>query len=224
MENDLTLSEKLLLLAIRPGKGGINGFSSHSLDFALLGAVVLEMTLDKGVIIADKRVEVISAKYSSEAQKYLLEKMSRSSKPRKISHWMGTLAVSKQKLKRAVYESLVKKKEVKLEDRHFLFFRWKKPFLHPMHHATQVINEVKDMVMRSSDKPEDIFLMTLLESASLLRRIYSDRQARRSARKKISNFQTANADSETVKQAIDTARAVRASVAASAAAAAAAHG
>jgi hypothetical protein len=223
MENDLTLSEKLLLLAIRPGKGGIMGLASQSLDFGLVGAVILELALDRRVNVTNKYVEILTAQYNNPAQGYLLEKMALSSRPRKITHWMNSMVVSKRKLKSAVYESLVQKKEVKLEDRHFLFFRWKKPFLSPVHHASQVIFKVKDLVIGGSDNPEDIYLLTLLEAAYLLRRIYPDCQSRRSVKKKIKQFETVHTNSETVKQAIENAKAVKASIAISIAASHARH-
>jgi len=223
METDLTLSEKLLLLAIRPGKGGIMGLVSTSLDFTLLGAVILELALKQRVNIIDKRVEVISADYSTEAWKYLLEKMRGSSKPRKISHWMNHPTFSKRKLKMAIYHSLVIKKEIRLEDRHFLFIRWKKPFLHPAHHASQLIFKVKDIVSGGSDHPEDIYLLTLLEVTGLLRRIYTERAARYAARTKIKQFQMFNTSSESIRQAIETAKMVRSAIITSVAAAHASH-
>lgn len=223
MENDLTLSEKLLLLAVKPGKGGLMMFVSDKLGFALLGAVILELALKQRVNIVDKRVEVVSPEYSTEAQRYLMEKMESSSRPRKIGHWMNHLTVSKRKLKYKLYESLVLKKELKLEDRHFLFIRWKKPYLHPAHHASHVIFKVKEIVSGGSERPEDIYLLTLLEVTGLLRRVYAERTARKAARLKIKKFQIFNDSSEAVRQALETAKAVRFSIMTSVAASHASH-
>jgi hypothetical protein len=222
MENGLTLCEKLLLLAVRPEKGGLTGISSQEIDFALVGAVLLELTLTRNVIIRDKRVEVLSDKSSSALHNYVLERLSHSSKPRKIRHWMEPFTISKKKVRAELYQSLVQKREIRLEDRHFLFFRWKKPFLSAGNHVYNLVDKVKNHILQAPENSEDIFLLAMLEPAELLKRIYPERSMRRSARMKIKHFFEKNQSSEIVLQAMETVNAVKAAISARRAAAAAA--
>ncbi len=223
MENEMTVNEKLLLLAIRPGKGGISGMSSQDLDFTLLGATFLELTLSRNVDIKDKRIELISGKTSSPLYAYLLEKLAKSTRPRKISRWLSSVSISKRKVRAGIYDSLVQKREIKLEDRHFLFFNWKKPFLMPGNHVFYLIDKIKTTISQGPGFPEDIYLLALLEPARLLRRIYPERTMRKQARLKIKGFQSGNQVSQAMRQAIETAGAVRTSVIMSIAAAHASH-
>lgn len=85
MENELTLGEKLLLLAVRPEKGGIMWTSNYSLDFCLIGATILELELSGNITITDKRVKVNREISSSSLYNYLLEKMGKSNRPGKLA-------------------------------------------------------------------------------------------------------------------------------------------
>jgi hypothetical protein len=221
MENGLSLTEKLLLLAIRPEKGGLSGWNIQEIDFTLVGAVLLELTLSRNVVIRDKRVEVIHDKSNSVLHSYVLERLSRSPRPRKIGHWMEPFSISKRRVRSALYESLVQKREIRLEDRKFLFFKWKKPFLGAGNHVYNLIDKIKSHIVQTPDNPEDLFLLALLEPAELWKRIYPERSMRKSARMKIKQFMEKNQSSETVRQALETIKVIKAALAARRAAAAA---
>jgi hypothetical protein len=221
MENGLSLSEKLLLLAIRPGKGGLSGFNIQEIDYALVGAVLLELTLTRNVVISNKRVEVINNKSNSELHSYVLERISRSPHPRKIRYWMDPFTLSKKRIRTALYQSLAVKHEIRLEDRKFLFFKWKKPFLAGGNHVYNLVDQIKSHILQKPENPEDIYLLLLLEPAELLKRIYPERSMRKSARVKISQFLEKNQSSETVIQALETIKAIKAAIAARRAVAAA---
>lgn len=223
MEQALTLTEKLLLLAVKPDKGGIFNNDSQSIDFTLTGAAWLELVLSKNAGIINKRIELISDKAGLPLHAFMLEKLVRSPRPRKLSHWLSSFIIPKRKVRALVYDSLILKKEIRLEDRHFLFFRWKKPFLAPGNHAVQLINQIKSHIIDGPGSPEELYLISLLEPARLLRRIYPDRQMRSKARQKIRGYLSGNQITGEVRQAIETASAVRTAVNAAIAAAHAAR-
>jgi len=209
MEHVLTLSEKLLLLAVRPEKGGLTGISGDEIDYSLVGAVLLEMTLSRHLAFVNNRVEILAERSDTVLYTYMLERMARSPRPRKIGHWLEPFTISKKRILAELYQSLVHKKEIRLEDRHFLFFKWKKPFLAPGNHAYNLINEIKNLIYQTCERPEDIFLLTLLEPGGLLRRIYPERGMRNQARQKIRQFLEKNQSSESVIQAVQTAKAIK---------------
>jgi hypothetical protein len=88
-------------------------------------------------------------------------------------------------VRKELYQQLALKKEIRLEDRRFLFFTWKKPFLTGSNHTWQLITHIKNNVYQFPDNPKDIYLLVLLETAELWRRIYPDWKKRISVRKKI---------------------------------------
>jgi hypothetical protein len=185
MENELTLAEKLLLLAVRPEKGGLMWVSSHSLDFTLIGATLLDMELSGHVLLTDKRVAVVKEISQNPLHAYFLEKMARSVRPRRIRYWMEPFAISGRRMRKELYQLLAQKNEIRLEDRRFLFFTWKKAFLTGSNHTWQLISHIKDNVYQFPDNPKDIYLLVIMETAELWRRIYPDWRKRISVRKTI---------------------------------------
>ncbi len=151
---------------------------------------------------------------------YLLEKMAGSPQPRRIQFWLSSLRISMRKVRSEVYQSLVQKREIRLEERRFLFFRWKKPFLNPGNHASQVVDKVKRLINQPPDVEEEVYFLILLEPASLLRRVYPERTMRRSARMKIRQFRENNGSSAAVQQVIGVSKAIQTVLAARRAAAA----
>ncbi len=207
MEQNLTLSEKLLLLAIRPGKGGIMAASSLSVDFVVLGAQLLELSLEGKVEIRDKRIELKSGVASSDLHGYLLERLSRCPRPRKVDYWLNAFSISRKKVKTGVYASLEAKREIRMESRKFLFFKWKIPVLLSGNHASGVVSEIKNLLAGRIVHAGDIYLLALADAGDFMRRVYPERDKRRAARVKIRSF--LKEDRITEGQATATARVFR---------------
>jgi golgi phosphoprotein 3 len=218
MENELTLGEKLLLLAVRPNKGGIMWASSQSIDFCLIGATILEMELNGNVSISEKRVKVNRDISTSTLFNYFLEKMVNANRPRKIGHWMEAFVISKKRVRNELYQSLVQKREIRLEDRRFLFFTWKKPWLTPSNHTWDLINNIKNQVYQNSENLHDLYLAALLEPAELWGRIFPEWAKRRSAKQKIKQYLDKTYQSEMTAHGVESVKAVRQAIRASVAA------
>ena len=214
----MTLGEKLLLLAIRPNKGGIMWVSSQSLDFCLIGATILEMELSGTISIIDKRVKVNREISSTPQFNYLLEKMVKANNPRKIGHWLDAFVISKKRVRSELYQSLVQKREIKLEDKRFLFFTWKKPWLTSSNHTWNLINSIKNHGYQNSDDLYDLYLSALLEPAELWGRIYPEWSARRSAKQKVREYLKKSHPTEKIAHAVESVKAVRQAIQASVAA------
>lgn len=212
MENDLTLAEQLLVLAVRPGKGGLLTFPSGTINYCLLGSGAFELIMAGNVVLHDRKLEVISGKTTIGLHTFLLEKMEKSIRPRSVSHWLSRWGFSGRKMRSLVYQSLAAKGEIKLEERRFLFFKWKIPVLMPKNHVYNLINSIKSMVIRGPGVPEEIYLLSLLEPAGLLRRIYPDRRLRKPARLKIKGFLNPGIASGALTEAVENAGLVRSAV------------
>jgi hypothetical protein len=209
MENELTLGEKLLLLTIRPNKGGVLWIPSHTIDFCLIGATILEMEHSGNISIMDKRVKVNRDVSSSSLFNYLLEKMGKANRPRKIGYWLGSFSISKKRVRNELYQSLVQKREIKLEDKRFLFFTWKKPWLTSSNHTWNLINSIKNHGYQNTDNLDDLYLAALLEPADLWGRIYPEWAMRRSAKQKIKQYLDKSHPTETITHAVESVKAVR---------------
>jgi hypothetical protein len=125
-----------------------------------------------------------------------------------LSRW----GFSGRKIRALVYQSLAAKGEIKLVERKFLFFRWKIPVLMPKNHAYNIINSIKSMVVRGPGVPEEIYMLSLLEPAELLRRIYPDRGLRKQARLKIKGYLNSGFASGAMSEAAEIAGTVRRAV------------
>jgi hypothetical protein len=208
MENDLTLSEKLLLLAIRPEKGGIFFGSSQTLDICLTGALLLELDFAGYVTIREKRADPVKEISSNPLYAFILGKMGKSTRPRKIGYWLNPFILSGKRIRNELYRSLAEKRQIRLEDRHFLFFTWKKPKLLPSNHTWRLIGQLKNLMFQDPGKPEDLYLAAMLEPAEMWKRIFSEWSRRREARRKIREFMDKPQSSEVMQHATETAKTV----------------
>ena len=217
---NLTLSEKLLLLSIHPDKGGYYFSTSGARDYALLGALLIEMELAGYLKFEGNRITGQPARTHSPTYDYLLGKILASGKSRKMGYWLNTPGISKSRIRKSVLQSLITKKEVRMQVKHFLFFSWKVPGLQSGYSATRLAGDLRRIVHRIPDESEDILLLTLLEPAQLLRRIFPDRKQHKIVREKIKSLQTGSQVPEAVRNAIRSAAAVTVAVSAGVAAAA----
>ena len=129
MKSNLTICETLLLLSIHPEKGGYFLSTHGTLDLNLLGASILDMELSGLVKLDGKLVIVQSGNPKDEANAYLYEKLTAVSRPRRIGYWLSTISVSKRKLRNHLLTSLVARREIRMVEKSFLFFRWRVPYL-----------------------------------------------------------------------------------------------
>lgn len=211
----LSLSEKLFLLSVHPVKGGIIFSVSQKLDFALIGALFLEMVLDKKIEIENKRVKLIGLRSDDSLHNYLFQKMRKSKKPRKITGWMSKFRMSVKRIRRQVKTRLVRKQMLRLEEKHFLFFRWNKPVVLNKQVVYKLQTEIASQIFGGTYNEEELMLLSLIKPAGLLKTIFPEKERRRLADKKLKQIMQDNQVSEAVNSAVAAAQAVTASVIAS---------
>lgn len=218
MEKSLSLSEKIYLLAVHPEKGGIVFSAAQKLDFALLGALFLEMMLDKKIEVENKRIKVVNPKSNDSIQNYLLQKMSKASQSRKITTWISKFRLSMKRIRRHIKSSLVQKRLLRLEEKQFLFFRWKKPMVLNKQYLYKLKSEIENQIFQGTDIEENLMLLALIKPSGLLKQIIPAKDKRKTANRKLKQLMAGNQVSEAVSSAIAAAQAVAASVAATSAA------
>ncbi len=223
METALPLSEKLYLLGIHPERGGIVSGSYTAMDYVLLGSLFMELYLQNKIRIEQKHISVLSLKTDNELHRFLLEKMSRSEKPRRISYWINKLYFSLKHIRGEVRQSLAKKRLIRLAEKRFLFFRWKKPVISNPMVVTKLVHEVQDLVMKGTRDERELILLSFIVPCGLHNRLFSTREKRKEAKRRLKEMMASNAVSAAVQDAISAANAVAASVAATTAATAGTH-
>ena len=219
METPLPLSQKLYFLAVRPDKGGISSHCYTALDYILLGALFMELFTQKKIRIENKRIIVLTTKTENELHRFLLLKMSEAKSPRKISRWINKFYFTLKYIRGEVQQGLLDQRLIRMEDKHFLFFRWKKPFVLNSQELRSLETEIRNLIIKGTREEEQLILLSFLVPGGLLYRLFSENSKRREAKKRLKMLMVGNPVSTAVQDAISAAQAVAASAAAASAAA-----
>jgi hypothetical protein len=119
----LTLTEELFLLSLREKRGTISISHSALLPFGLAGAIIMELAL-AGMIRLDGDNKIIPVE-KAEAELYqrlheIMKIIRKSSKPRKLVHWIMVIAEKGRKLEKNLMKDLLSRGLLKQEeDRYF---------------------------------------------------------------------------------------------------------
>lgn len=214
MEKSLSLSEKIYLLAIHPQKGGIIMPANSALNYVLTGSLLLELYLEENIEFKNKRIIVRNTQTKNPLHRFLLDKMTHTKKPLKISRWISKLSYKHKKIKEQLQKTLSEKRMLRLEDKHFLFFGWKKPVLVNKQRVYQLQAEIENDIFKGTADTEQIMLLSLLKPAGLMKRIFPEKEKRKKAKQHLESMMIENQVSAAVADAISAAQAVAASVAA----------
>jgi golgi phosphoprotein 3 len=105
----LTLSEQLLLLALKDEKGTIVSKASMALDFGLAGALLLEMTVDGRIDIQNGKLVIQNTTPSGDPlhDEVLAVLTAKAGKLRPMKYWVPRLASKMKKLRHKIADRLV---------------------------------------------------------------------------------------------------------------------
>lgn len=129
MNTSIFLSQKLYILGIHSEKGGIISASYTAMDYVLIGSLFMELYQKKYIEFDNKRIVVLNLNSDNKLYRFLLEKISASKKPLKISRWIQKLHYSIKYIRKEVQQGLVKNRIIRMEPKQFLFFSWEKPIV-----------------------------------------------------------------------------------------------
>ncbi len=213
MNESIPLSQKLYLLGINPQKGGIISASYTAMDYVLIGTLFLELYQNKNINFENKRIVVLNTKSDNSLHQFLLEKISKSKHPLRISRWINKLYFSLKHIKKEIQESLVEKRIIRMQPKQFLFFKWKKPFLVNKQVVYKLVAEIEKLIFNGTANEDEVILLSFLKPAGLLKRIFPEREKRKKAKRKLNKLMVDNPVSIAVADAISAAHAVAASAA-----------
>jgi hypothetical protein len=209
----LSLSQKIYLLGIHPKKGGIISPAYTAMEYCVLGALFLELCQFKKINIEKRRIVLLNRKSDSELHRFILEKISRDIKPRRITHWINKFYFSLKYIRKEIQRQLVEKRLIRLEEKRFLFFKWRKPHVLDHQFVAKLVTEVETRIFGNPSSEIEIFLLSLVKPAGLLRRLFPEREKRRQAAKRLNLLMNRNQDSITIADSVAVAKAVTQSIA-----------
>jgi len=207
METELTLSEKMYLLAIHPQKGGIIWAARNQMKQVICGALMLEVALSKKIRFDGKKVIFMDSESANPAQKIILGKIATSTTPRKAATWLSRILWKYGTIKKLLLQSLLQKRLIRIEDKQFLFFKWKKVFLFNNTRFSGFVGEVETMIFKGTEIEEEQYLLSLLPPSGSLSRIFPEREKRKLASKQLKKLAFENVVSKAVVASIRAARA-----------------
>ena len=123
------IAENFLLVSLKPDKPGFL-VSSEALGTGLLGAVFIELLLNKTIGIKDSYVKVKRLPNSiSNPVDGMLHRINRSKKPKKVKFWISKFAHTPRKYKMFFLENMEKKGLIRIDKKRFLFIPYKRTSL-----------------------------------------------------------------------------------------------
>jgi len=111
---------KFLLVAHHPEKGRFLISDAH-INYGIIGAALLEMSLDEQIKIEENKLILLKDGNSENSIISEISKEIRTSKKtRKIKYWITKLAIKSRKFKWEILVDLEKNKLLRIEDKKFL--------------------------------------------------------------------------------------------------------
>ncbi len=178
----LTLSEKLMLLALHDEKGSVIFSASTALPYGLAGSLLIELLFQKKVAMENGKVIIVD---SSQTGNDLLDKaldlIRSSQKLRSAKYWIQKFNTAIKDLKDRLLDSLVAQGIVRREDQKILWvFPAKRyPMINaaPEHSIRTRIHQV--VIQKDRPNQEDVALLSLVKACDLLNELFPKEDRKR---------------------------------------------
>lgn len=172
-----TLS-KFLLIAHHPEKGRFLISDIH-INYGIIGAALLEMSLDGQLKIEENKLTLLRDGNSENSIIAEISKEIRvSKKTRKIRYWITKLARKSRKYKWEILADLEKNKLLRIEDKKFLgLIPYRKSYLIQSNTRRDLIHQLKKDALYGRDLSNDnILILGLIEACKMHKIITSDKE------------------------------------------------
>ena len=201
----LTLSEKLLLLALHDEKGSVVFSASMALPYGLAGALLLELYLANKITFVDKKVQVIDATTTNnELLNEALALIDNSSKLRSAEYWLSSISSKVKGIQQRLANQLVNKGILAEQEQTFLWVikstRYPTQDAKPEHDIRQ---QLKDIVLDGQNATEeDIALLSLVQVCELIAEVFN-KDDRKFAQKRIKELAKDEKVSKAISQTVE---------------------
>ena len=181
------IAEKFLMLAHHPEKGRF--LISHLYQqYGVAGALLLDMTIDDRIEMAEKKLLLKPGKDAAESVTgEIASLLSRSEKPRKTEYWIRKLAGRYRRYKWEILEGLERKRVVRIENRKFLWIiPYRKSYLVESYTRSNIISQLKnDILFQKALDGENLALAGLIHACSMHRILTHDIDELKKIRKQL---------------------------------------
>ncbi len=212
----LTLSEQLLLLALKDEKGTVVSKAGIALDFGLAGALLLEMTVSGRINIRDGKLIVQNATPSGDPliDEVLAILTAKKGKLKPMKYWVPRLASKMKKLRHKIADRLVLSGILKREKKRILgiFPSVRYPTQNPLPEL-EVREQLKHTVLQgNSPSAETRMILNLVKACDLSDEVFG-KAMRKQVKARFKELEKEPGDSEAVGKAISEAvQAVQAAI------------
>lgn len=200
----LNTLNKFLLIAQHPSKGRFLISDTH-INYGIIGAALLEMSLDKQIKIEEDKLIIIKKEESDKPIiSEILMEIRNSKKPRKIKYWLTKLARKSRKFKWIILTDLEKDKLLRIENRKFLgLIPYRKSYLIDGTTRENLIRQLRSNVLFRHDLNEDSILMLgLVEACKMHKILTSDREELKKLKKELKEIIKESPIADTVDKTI----------------------
>jgi len=195
---------KFLLIAHHPEKGRFIISEAH-INYGIIGAALLEMSLDEQIRIEGQKLILIK---DANSENFIISEISKeiknAKKPRKIKYWVTKLARKSRRFKWEILANLEKHKLLKIEDRKFLgLIPYKKSYLIESSIRNGLINQLRKEALFGKNLNNDTILMLgLIEACKMHKIITSDKQELKKLKKALKEIIKESPIADTVDKTI----------------------
>jgi len=186
----LTLAEMMFLLSIDDVNGTTASGIYGELYYGLAGSILADLVIAGKLAIQDNHIMVADGSpVQDDLLDEILAKIASAKKPHRASHWVSVLP--SKNLPTRIADRLVAHNILHLEEKRYLWVIPIKAIKQQDATAKYRLKEHLRAVVLAGDKPEpqDIALLSLLKSCSLLKMVFT-KDERRWAQKKIEALTT----------------------------------
>ncbi len=203
MHMDLNIAEKFLLLAQHPEKGKYKISSIH-VQYGLVGAIFLDLSLKKAITLNGKLVKA-NADFNPKSLEYnahrvIFKAIHNSEKDRNLKQWIRRLSGKATKRKREFQQGMRKKNLIRIEHKKFLFIKYLVCYLRDKRTYKSLVYHLKNITLYKKEKNEkELSLLGLIQACQMQRILSQDHSELKIIRKELKGI----AKDERVSQTVD---------------------
>lgn len=185
---ELDLKQKFLLIALDQNKGRFL-IDALSLNYGIVGAILLELSEKEKVTVKNKKLIVTNSNLTKDdVLDECLNLIIKSTKNRRVKFWINKIGNRANRLKRTILQELKQKNLINIQKRTYLWGLIK-VYQYPVLNS-KLINDIKKKlknVVLGDEKPdlESVLFLSLMHSSKLSRILFSNRKEYRKSNKRI---------------------------------------
>jgi hypothetical protein len=210
---EATVTTQFVILSLQPEKGKIM-IDNTRFRYSLTGAVLMDFLDQKEISLNNKRLVPSFRKNGDPIHDLFAERIERSTKPRRISHWVRRLSMRSRLVFRETVNSLINKGILRHERRLFLnIFPYNRYFITDRNIRAGIIDDIRNVLLY--DKPatsKQSMLIGLIKASSSSKLLMKEKEERRILRIKCNEFMQKDVMTSEIDKAI---REVQAAIVAS---------